>query len=151
MDGETESIMIKVIKEFVKLVEENPTLPVIAMVDGDIIGADDYVRWLGKISSVELGEYTLFGDRFIDDRGCFEEEYYDSKEDELCEKFDYEPCICESTVKSGKYTQEEYERNCKNEEKLDAYLEDVAERAFQKAIILYIGVPNYENFDEEIL
>lgn len=29
--------------------------------------------------------------------------------------------------------------------------EDVAERAFQKAIILYIGVPNYENFDEEIL
>lgn len=91
------------------------------------------------------------GDRFIDDRGCFEEEYYDSKEDELCEKFDYEPCICESTVKSGKYTQEEYERNCKNGEKLDAYLEDVAERAFQKAIILYIGVPNYENFDEEIL
>lgn len=67
MDGGTESIMIKVIKEFVKLVEENPTLPVIAMVDGDIIGADDYVRWLGKISSVELGEYTLFGDRFIDD------------------------------------------------------------------------------------
>lgn len=63
--------MIKVIKEFVKLVEENPTLPVIAMVDGDIIGADDYVRWLDEVSSVELGEYTLFDDHFIDDRGCF--------------------------------------------------------------------------------
>lgn len=143
--------MIKVIREFVKLVEENPTLPVIAMVNGDIIGTGDYARWLGKINSVELGEYTLFDDLFIDDRGCFEEEYYSSKEDELCEKFEYEPCICESTVKSGKYTQEEYERNRKNEEKLDAYLEEVAERAFQKAIILYVDVPNYENFDEEIL
>lgn len=143
--------MIKVIREFIKLVEENPTLPVIAMVDGDIIGTGDYARWLGKINSVELGEYTLFDDLFIDDRGYFEEEYYSSKEDELCEKFEYEPCICKSTVKSGKYTQEEYERNRKNEEKLDAYLEEVAERAFQKAIILYVDVPNYENFDEKIL
>lgn len=137
--------------KLLKLASENPELPIIFEVDNEVVPNDEYGWYLGSMSRCRVGEYAILNEMVIDDREEFKERYYDYNCDELCEKFEYEPCICESTVKSGKYTQEEYERNCKNEEKLDTYLEDVAERAFQKAIILYIGVPNYENFDEEIL
>lgn len=139
------------IQKLVDLAKEHPDLPIVAMVDGEIVGGDDYGRWLGSVGNVELGEYVLFDDRFIDDREEFKEKYYDYNDDELCEKFGYEPGINEYTLKNGHCTRKRYEENKENEKRLEAYLDEVAERAFKAAIIVNIDLPDdIETFEEGV-
>lgn len=139
------------IRKLITLATEHPELPIIAMVDGEIVGDDSYHRWVGYFGSVELGEYVLYDDRFIDDREEFKEEYYDYNDDELCEKFGYEPGINEYTLKNGHCTKKRYEENKENEKRLEAYLDEVAERAFKAAIIVNINLPDdIETFEEGV-
>lgn len=139
------------IQKLITLATEHPELPIIAMVDGEIVGDDSYHRWVGYFGSVELGEYVLYDDRFIDDREEFKEEYYDYNDDELCEKFGYEPGINEYTLKNGHCTKKRYEENKENEKRLKAYLDEVAERAFKAAIIVNIDLPDdIETFEEGV-
>ena len=139
------------IQKLITLATEHPELPIIAMVDGEIVGDDSYHRWVGYFGSVELGEYVLYDDRFIDDREEFKEKYYDYNDDELCEKFGYEPGINEYTLKNGHCTRKRYEENKENEKRLEAYLDEVAERAFKAAIIVNIDLPNdIEQFEEGV-
>lgn len=42
--------------EIIKLIEENPELPVVPMVDSDVV-ADDCGYWLGKWGRCEITEY----------------------------------------------------------------------------------------------
>lgn len=130
------------IAKLIELAKENPELPIIAMVDGEIVGGDEYARWLGIFGEAKLGEYTLYDDRFIDDREEFTERYYDQNDDILCEKFKYDPCINEFTVKRGQYTQAQYEENERHEAELNKHLAEVAEKMFKKAIIVYIDLPD---------
>lgn len=130
------------IAKLIELAKENPELPIIAMVDGEIVGGDEYARWLGSFGEVKLGEYTLYDDRFIDDREEFTERYYDLNDDILCEKFKYDPRICEYSVERGRHTQAQYEENNKQEAELNKYLNEVAEKVFKKAIIVYINLPD---------
>lgn len=113
------------IKELLKLVSENPDLPVVPMVDYEVVADDGYSRWLGSFGSVYVGEYALFNDRFYDEREEFKEDYFYRQSDEICEKFNYDPWD-----------------NTKNEE-LEKYLEEVADRFFKKAIIVNIDLPDY--------
>lgn len=139
------------IQKLICLAKEHPELPIIAMVDGEIVGDDSYSRWVGYFGSVELGEFVLYNDRFIDDREEFKEQFYDYNDDELCKKFGYEPCINEYSLKNGHYTQEQYNENEENEKQLEAYLDEVAKRAFKAAIIVNIDLPNdVEKFEEAI-
>lgn len=138
------------IQTLIDLAKEHPDLPIVAMVDGEIVGCDDYGRWLGGVGNVELGEYVLFDDRFIDDRENFKEKYYDYNDDELCEKFGYEPGINEYTLKNGHCTRKRYEENKENKKRLEAYLDEVAERVFKAAIIVNIDFPDdVEEFVEK--
>ena len=130
------------IQTLIDLAKEHPDLPIVAMVDGEIIGGDDYRRWLGGFGNVELGEYVLFEDRFNDNREKFKEKYYDYNDDELCEKFGYEPGINEYTLQNGYCTRKRYEENKENEKRLEAYLDEVAEQAFKAAIIVNIDFPD---------
>lgn len=121
------------IQKLICLAKEHPELPIIAMVDGEIVGDDSYSRWVGYFGSVELGEFVLYND------------------DELCKKFGYEPCINEYSLKNGHYTQEQYNENEENGKKLEAYLDEVAKRAFKAAIIVNIDLPNdVEKFEEAV-
>ena len=139
------------IQKLVNLAKEHPDLPIVAMVDGEIVGGDDYRRWLGSVGNVELGEYVLFDDRFIDDREEFKEKYYDYNDDELCEKVKYEPRINEYSLENGHCTQEQFNENKESEKKLEEYLDEVAERAFEMAIIVNIDLPNdIEQFEEGV-
>ncbi len=139
------------IQKLVDLAKEHPDLPIVAMVDGEIVCGDDYCRWLGSVGNVELGEYVLFGDRFFDDREEFKEKYYDYNDDELCEKFGYEPGINEYTLKNRHCTRKRYEENKENQKCLEAYLGEVAERAFKAAIIVNIDLPDdVEEFKEVV-
>lgn len=64
-------------------------------------------------------------------------------------KFGYEPCINEYLLKNGHYTQEQYNENEENGKKLEKYLDEVAEKAFEKVIIVNIDTPNnIERFEE---
>ncbi len=137
------------IQKLITLAADHPELPIIAMVDGEIVGDGSYRRWVGYFGSVELGEYVLYNDRFIDDREEFKERFYDYNDDELCEKFGYEPCINEYSLKNGHCTQEQYNENEENGKKLEKYLDEVAKKAFEKAIIVNIDTPNdIEQFEE---
>lgn len=44
-------------KELIKLISDNPDLPIFAWVDAEICG-DSYGYWLGKFSSAEIREYA---------------------------------------------------------------------------------------------
>ena len=138
------------IQKLMELTAEHPELPVIAVVDGDVVPEEGGGRWLGKIGCVALGEYTSYYEEYIDgDRDCFKEKYYYQNEEVLCEKFGYNPRISDCTVERGEYTREQLEENNRNEIELDAYLDEVAEKAFRKAILVSIDVPDEtEEFTE---
>lgn len=55
-------------EELFKLMQENPELSVVPMVDYEIIG-EDYGRWLGEWGSSHIGEYLIGEERvyFRDD------------------------------------------------------------------------------------
>lgn len=130
------------IRELIDLAKKHSELPIIAMVDGEIVGGDDYCRWLGCVGNVKLGEYALHYNCFFDEREEFKERYYDRNNIKLREKFGYEPGINEYTLKNGYCTRKRYEENKKNEKRMDAYLDEVAERAFKAAIIINIDLPD---------
>ena len=45
--------------EIVKLIEENPDLPIVPMVDEEVVADDSYSWWLGKWGRCEVTEYYL--------------------------------------------------------------------------------------------
>ena len=55
---------------FLKLIKKNPTLPIVPMVDSEIVD-EDYGYWLGAFGSAEVGEYALYDDRYFTDREDF--------------------------------------------------------------------------------
>lgn len=122
------------------LVKDNPDLPIICMVDCDVV-AEDSGRWLGVFGSVCVGEYAEYDERIYDDRDDFKERYYEVNDEELEERFGYNPCITDFAVEVGRYTQEEFEKNLEAEAKVNAYLDEVCEREFTKAIIVNVDLP----------
>ncbi len=74
-------------KEFLKLIEENPDLPIVPMVDAEVIG-DDSGYWLGSWQSAYISKYILHEDCGV--------VFYDEKDPDIVdifEKFfDYEQC-----------------------------------------------------------
>lgn len=45
--------------EIIRLIEENPELPIVPMVDTEVVGDDSYGWWLGKWGNAEITEYYL--------------------------------------------------------------------------------------------
>ena len=50
-------------EELFKLMQENPELPVIPMVDSDIVPDDGYARWTGSWGSASIDEYFTHDER----------------------------------------------------------------------------------------
>ena len=42
-----------------KLAAENPTLPIVAMVDFEVVSGDEFVYWVGEINNVDIKELWL--------------------------------------------------------------------------------------------
>lgn len=75
-------------EELFKLMQENPELPVIPMVDGEIPG-DDCGYWLGSWGQVQVDEYLEAGDRFLFKS---DDDVFDALERYMtCEEFDALP------------------------------------------------------------
>ena len=50
-------------EELFRVMQENPDLPVIVMVDSEIVADDGYNRWLGAWGHCEIGEYFVGEER----------------------------------------------------------------------------------------
>lgn len=106
-------------EKLLKLIAKNPDLPIIPLVDSEVV-SEDYGRWLGSFGSVYVGEYALFNDRYYDDREEFKEDFFDFCYDGLSERFNYDP------------------RDKTENKELEKYLDKVADERFIKAIIVNI-------------
>lgn len=62
-------------QKLLQLATENPNLPIVPMVDYDVVG-DGYGFWLCEFGRCEVGEYTLYKERYYDDREEFNDAYY---------------------------------------------------------------------------
>ena len=122
---------------FLKLIKKNPTLPIVPMVDCDVV-SEDCGYWMGSFGSASVGEYACYDGRFFDERDDFKERYYDNNDEELCEMCNFVPCM---SLSKG-YTKEQIEANNENEKLLEEYLDKKADEYFTKAIIVYINLPD---------
>lgn len=127
-------------QKLVELVKEYPDLPIIALVHGEVCG-DDSGYWLGHCGSASVELVGCIGERYYTDFEEFMEVYYDRHDEELCEKFNYNPRCCTVAVERGEYTQEQFAENCLAEEQLDKYLKEVANKYMRRAIVMYVDLP----------
>ena len=124
-------------KELLELVAENPDLPIVAIVDGEIV-EDPGMSWLGSISHALVSEIGIVNDRYYDDREDFKEAYYNKHDEELDQRFNYKPCI----GTWGKYTDEAIKANDEAEKMLEAFLDAKADEYMRKAIVIYVREPD---------
>lgn len=134
-------------KNLVELVAENPELPIVAMVNGEICW-DDGHYWMGGFSAASIELIGLIGDRWYDDVESFKEVYYDKYSEELCEKFNYEPRCCTASVERGEHTQEQFEANCTAEAELEKYLDEMAIKYMRRCIVVYVDSPDMSEWEE---
>ena len=139
VDGHVDETKVEAL---IRLIKENPTLPVVPMVDYEIVG-EDWGRWMGSFGYSEVSEFALYDDRYYEDRDSFKEAYFDNNEEEICERFGCDYCISEYGVKTGKYTQEQFEANAERVRLAEEYLDSIADEYFVKAIIVNIDTPEY--------
>lgn len=86
-------------EELFKLMAENPELPVVPMVDSEIVCDDYYSRWLGSWGSCYIGEYYCGDERIFfredDDEAEIEAAVCDQFGDETWEKMTEEEAKAE--------------------------------------------------------
>ncbi len=123
-------------QKLIELIKENPDLPIIPMVYYEVVG-EDYGNWVGRFSTCYVGEYTLFYEKYYEDREEFEEDYYDYYREEIDEKFNYDPSLSLPNKPIG-ITKEQLDANEIAEKNVDKYLEEIADGFFKKAIIVHI-------------
>lgn len=104
-------------EELFKLMQENPELPVVAMVDGEIPG-DDCGYWLGAWGSARVDEY------FISERA--ERVFFKSDDD-----------VFDTLERHMSY--EEFEALPESEEECRAFYDALP---WTKAIVVYINLPD---------
>ena len=67
------------IEKLIKLIQENPDLPVIPMVDYEIVADDDYQRWMGSIGDPKIGDFCIWNDKIYTDKQNLVEDLIDEK------------------------------------------------------------------------
>lgn len=56
------------IKKLIKLINTYPQLPVIPMVDCEIVADDDCKRWMGSIGDAKIGDFCIWNDKVYTDK-----------------------------------------------------------------------------------
>ncbi len=128
---------MQVNKDLLKLVAENPDLPIVAMVDGNIV-EDPAWTWMGSFAKALVSEIGFIGERFYDDRDDFKDAYYDKHDEELDKKFNYNACLAITGDPAANA----------NGAQLEAYLDKIADEYMVKAIVVYVGEPDMSIFME---
>ena len=106
-------------KELLKLVQENPDLPIVPMVDGELC-PEEFSYWIGSFGHSEVNEWVCVNERFYtrDDQDVIEDELSDT----LCDDYP----------------------DMSDEEFFKMIHEKVEALPWKKAIIVYIGLPEVD-------
>ena len=67
------------IKRLIKLINTYPQLPVIPMVDYEIVADDDYQRRMGSIGDSKIGDFCIWNDKIYTDKQNLVEDLIDEK------------------------------------------------------------------------
>ncbi len=103
--------------ELLRLIAENPSLPVVPMVNSEVVADDDYAYWLGSFSNSTVDEYVCVNERFYTRDN--QDEIEDDFSDYLCDDYPDMP----------------------DEEFYKMIHEKVEALPWTKAIIVYIDLP----------
>ncbi len=104
------------IEKLIELVKENPNLPIIPMVNTDVVLSDDYNYWLGSFGTVEIGSYYVSDERIFFDLDDLTDQFL---EDHCCDD-KWENLSDEEQVKKA---------------------ENIAKKKMRPAIIIWIDTP----------
>lgn len=103
--------------ELLRLIAENPSLPVVPMVNSEVVADNDYAYWFGSFSNPTVDEYVCVNERF----------YTRDNQDEIEDYF--------STYLCDDYP------DMPDEEFYKMIHEKVEALPWKKAIIVYIDLP----------
>lgn len=124
---------MQVSKDLVRLVAENPELPIVAYVNGDI--CHDYgMYWMGAFTNVFVAEVGLVGERMYDDRYDWMDAYYNEHGEDIAEQFSYS-------------NQDPKEVRDAAEARIDEYLEKMADKYMKKCIVVYVNEPDMSEWE----
>lgn len=110
-----------------KLAAENPTLPIVAMVDFEVVSGDEFVYWVGEINNVDIKELWLSP---YDDARSWEREDAETEYEEFMEAY---------------ASNEELMRiECLTDDKLhkQAAMEWIAGLPWTKCIVIFVDTPD---------
>lgn len=111
------------LKELFKLIEKHPDLPIVAMVDSDVVADDNYCFWLGEWGRCEVDKYIAHEDYGI----IFYEQGRPDTVDIFEKYFDYAECGIDEDLP--------------DEKALPLMKEKIDTLDWTEAIIVYIGLP----------
>lgn len=63
--------MDKNVEKFIKLVQEHPDLPVVPMVNYEVVCSSEYNYWMGSFFDCHVGTYWLTDEAMCEDEGEF--------------------------------------------------------------------------------
>lgn len=93
------------VKELLKLIQENPDLPIVPMVDTEVCSSDDYGYWMGGWKEARIDEYWSDDERI----------YFRSQDEEdLIEKLIDNDCNYTCTGMSDEEIEKKAEETVKN-------------------------------------
>lgn len=67
-------------EELIQLIKENPTLPIVPMVNYEVC-SEDHSYWTGKFGDCAVEEYAVYNEHFYTDKDELKEDYYNDNED----------------------------------------------------------------------
>lgn len=59
---------MKNIEKLIKLIKDNPDLPVIPMVETEVVGEDTYSRWMASLGDCRVGDFYVGEERVYTDK-----------------------------------------------------------------------------------
>lgn len=120
--------------KLVKMIEDNPNLDIVAVVDSDVVADDGYAWWLGSIRNVEI------------DKICTTNAYNEWTEPRLYRYSDIEELADHiySNMDNKIHREYEFGRRLSDDELYELAKENAEKHDWRKVIIISI-MPGYKN------
>ena len=90
------------IQELLKLIQDNPDLPIVPMVGTEVVGGDDYGCWMGAWGHARIDEFTVYDDGDAG-RVCYRDDM-DDMIDSICGREDVSEEEATERVKNMEWT-----------------------------------------------
>lgn len=110
------------VAELLNLIKENPDLPIVPMVDSEIVASDEYTNWLGSFGKAEIDYVWDNGERIYfksnDEEDLLEKEFDLIYDEIFSNNVEPDPAIINQMATTR-----------------------VNEYEWEKSIVVYIGLP----------